>query len=84
METVLGQINNGKVPETSMSFLFCGNDCPLERCTQRERKAFRHCSPSSDVVKQAVGNTMSLRIMDTRYFDVYIIFCRFLLLLKTV
>lgn len=81
-KTVLGQMNNGKMPETSASFLFCGNYCP-PNVAHGEREAFHHCSPNSDIAKQNVRHTMSVHIMDTWYFDVYIIFWRLFLLLKT-
>lgn len=56
----------------------------LLNVAQGERKAFHHCSPNSDIVKQNVWDTMSLHIRDAWYFDAYIIFWRLFLLLKTM
>ena len=49
-----------------------GNYCPFECCTWREG-SFSSLFFQL-IVKQNAGNTMSLHIMDTWYFDVYIIF----------
>jgi len=55
----------------------------LLNVAQGKRKAFYHCSPTSDVIKQNVRNTMSLHIMAAWSFDVCIIFWNLFLLLET-